>query len=734
MRIFEQRACTTASAVALGCFMSATAVAADETSTPAAGSGASLQLEEVVVTARKREESLQNVPDAITAFTATTITDFGIEHVGDFAALTPNLTFQDGSAFRSGLINLSMRGIGNGQEGWPSVSYIVDGVPADSTDSINSGSLEDIERIEVLRGPQSALYGFNAIAGAINVITKRPTNDWVYEARALYGNGDDRQIGATVSGPIIPDTLLFRLSVSYRDDDGLIRSSSNGLDLDFKDQKQVQSRLIFKPIDNLEIDLHGDFDQEHNGSTYQDKLPSEAYIDNFNSAYDARRGFAGYDDRTLYRFAARIQWDFEPVSLISITGFDHIDQHLDSSVCYDDPSDPLLPAPGGGAQCLFGTAYGNAAAPGQPIDNFFDSLDNFRTLTEDLRVASRGNDTLQWTVGASTLHRKYLAGFDAGLILAPDRNYMSLYPAWNDKKDDWWGLYGQLIWKVTHQLELTAAARYDDETYRNTSFTDRTLATVVPVFDKNGNLEDTQKETADAFQPKGQASWRFTDDVMGYATVSRGFRAGYFNTGAFTLPEHTTNYELGLKSTFWDRRIIANAAVFHIDYSNQQFSTIIAQFPFRIAVTIPKTSINGAEYESTLLASRFVSFGLGLGYLNAVVADSGGQSPAAPRFNGNASADFTYPLVQDWKARLHVDDRYNSLQYLSTGDTQAVPAKNFVNLRAGVQSDHYDIAAFVRNATNERQAAIAGTPNFTGGYIRDQNEPRSYGIEVRASF
>jgi hypothetical protein len=120
--------------------------------------------------------------------------------------------------------------------------------------------------------------------------------------------------------------------------------------------------------------------------------------------------------------------------------------------------------------------------------------------------------------------------------------------------------------------------------------------------------------------------------------------------------------------------------------------------------------------------------------LNATVANGGGESPDTPHFNGNASADFTYPLVNQWKAHLHIDDRYDSLQYLATGDTQPVSAKNFLNLRAGMQNDHYDITAFVRNATDTREATIAGVqiPNF--GFIRYQNEPRSYGIEVRTTF
>ncbi len=148
--------------------------AADEGQAASSGS-----LEEITVTARRREENLQSVPDSITAFTAATIVNSGIKTIADLAQLTPSLNFRDGRAFAAGFsTTCACGGIGQGQQGWPGVAFIVDGVPTDSPDALTSGSLEDVERIEVLRGPQSALYGAGAIAGAINIITKRPTDEF----------------------------------------------------------------------------------------------------------------------------------------------------------------------------------------------------------------------------------------------------------------------------------------------------------------------------------------------------------------------------------------------------------------------------------------------------------------------------------------------------------------------------------------------------------------------------
>jgi iron complex outermembrane receptor protein len=605
----------------------------------------------------------------------------------------------------------------------------------------------------VLRGPQSALHGFNAIAGAINVITKQPTDELASRLQVSYGNGAYRQADGVISGAIVPNQLRFRLSASYLDDAGRIRSASNGLSLDFRDQKQVHLRLLFTPTDRLEINLQGDWDREHNGSAYQDKLPSAMLFDTFEPAYAARRAFPGFANTEIYRVAARVRWDLDPVSLSSVTAYSHTRTSLVNSICYDDPNDPALPSPVGGAQCVFGPAFGQAAytlpapPPGVPVDQFYRGENDYRSVYEDLRLSSRDTGAFEWTVGGSLFHRISLDGFDAGILFAPSNTFMNLFPMWNGKSNNWWGVYGQLTWKPTSRLELTAAARYDDERYANTRYTSRAETTIVPVLSPAGIPIDRQHEQASAFQPKGQVSFHFTDDVMAYATVSRGFRAGYYFEGGYAVPEHTTNYELGLKTTLADRRIMLNVAAFHIDYSNQQSSTLLPDPPFLVEQSFPKTRIDGFELESTVRISRFLTFSFGGGYLNSmitnsatpsdqapVIEDAGKRSPFTAKFNANASIDFSYPLFSAWALMAHLDDRWSGNQYADINDTQLLSPKNFVNARLGVQSDRYAITGFVRNATDERMPAILGASFIAGGWTRVPNPPRSYGVEVRVTF
>ena len=428
----------------------------------------------------------------------------------------------------------------------------------------------------------------------------------------------------------------------------------------------------------------------------------------------------------------RIQYDAGAFVITSVTSYSDVRQNIAASVCYDDPSDPAFPAPGGGAMCLFGPAYGSAAASGQVVDDYFDSRDNSRTFVQDLRLESGKASAFEWMLGASLLNRKALVGFDMGLLVAPGNDKVLVFPTWNRKKDDWVGAYGQATWKATDRIEFTVAARLDDQRYRNTSYTDHTLTTIIQVPSKEGVPVDTQKESKTAFQPKGQLSYHFSSDVMAYATVSRGFRSGYFLSGSFTLPESTTNYEVGLKVMGWNQRLMTNIAAFHIDYSDQQFSTAISQPPYRVAVIIPKTKIDGIEVETSALPSEYLRIGAGLGYLNAKV-DDGTRAPATPRFTANASADLSIPIAGGWGGRIHVDGRYNSSQYLYTQNTQEIGAKTYLNLRAGVHKDRIDVGAYARNLTNERQSAMQGY-SAAGGFMRYDNEPRTYGAEITVSF
>ncbi|MGH6613324.1 TonB-dependent receptor [Sphingomonas sp.] len=723
---------------------------------------------DIVVTARRFSERLQDVPDSVTAFTTERIEKAGIQSFGDFASLTPNLNFSDFSSFSAGASTISLRGIGNGQQGWTSVSFLVDGVPIDSLDSLSDGTLTDIAQIEVLRGPQSAIYGFNAIAGAINITTKRPTNDFEGMLRAQYATGDDRNVLGVASGPIVRDKVLFRIEGYKRKRDGLLTDPSSGRQYDPIDQTLFKGKLLLQPTDNLSFELTGTYNHVISGAGFQEKFPSPVLIEDFSSALNSRRRFLGKQDHEVYSFSARGQYDAGFADLISISAYTRTKQTIQNSICYDNPDNPVVPAtfvlgplgtpvpaPPGVPSCVVPLAvFGSAAPAFAPVDLIFDGADNYRTFFQDLRLQSRDSGKLRWVIGGNYLERTAVNGFDTLLVLAPASGaagcadgfgldsskcgpLINVFPSWHERKDRWWGIYGQVAYDISPKLELTVAGRYDRQRYRDTQYTDRNRTIIIQVVDAQGILRNSQEETADRFQPKVQLSYKWSPDLMTYFTFSEGFRAGFFNTGAFSAPEHTENYEAGIKSSFniGGVRAVINANVFHIDYSNQQFSTVIAAPPFRTATTIPKTAINGGELEATFYPTRSFSIATAVGYLDAKVANGGGRAPYTPRWTASVSADWSHRITHNLSFLAHADYRYRSLTYLFTGNSDPNPSRQFVNLRAGISGGMWTLTGFVKNLTNERDRVFRTLSFPNGGFGRAADDsPRTGGVELKLDF
>ncbi|MGC1305468.1 MAG: TonB-dependent receptor [Caulobacteraceae bacterium] len=705
---------------------------------PAETSGTALT--EVVVTARRQAENIQQVPDAITAFTAQALVNAGIKNLTDLSQVTPDLNFRDGRGFAANFFDLRMRGIGQAQSGWPAVGFIVDGVPAASQDALTSTSLTDVERIEVLRGPQSALYGANAIAGAINIVTVRPTDDFHAQGRLFYGNGNDLQAGASVSGALIPDQLFARLAATYTNDDGRINSASNGIHLDPTYAKHLEGRLIWDPVSSFEADIHMTLDQEEVGYAFQDRVPSVAQINDYSSDYEARRNIPGRQERSNVNFAARLRWDAGPVVLTSVSSYTNAAQNGFGDACYDDVNSPgVFANPDGSVTCISNVvAYGDRAQPGQAIEAFQSSVDNYNTVFQDFRAASKPNSPIEWLFGVDGMVRNALDGFGTSQSIAGQSGLSPIFVRFDQRYDQWYGVYGQ-VGAHLGKWEFSFAGRYDDQTYKDTGYTSSAETTVIQATSPNGTLENSQTEHVTNFQPKGQISYHFDRDLMAYVTVSQGFRAGYFSSGSYGAPEQTTNYEGGVKSEWFQRRVMANLSVFHIDYSDQQLSTNLIEPPYRLPVTIPKTDINGVEFESAYKVSPVFTLTANLAYLDATASETnatvtaGTQSPKSPRWSGSVGGQLNQPLANGWTLNAHADASFHSSEYLYLNNTQEIPANVFVNARVGVEKGAIGIYFVGSNLTNTKEDEIQTSinPVYAARYL---SEPASYGVELRVKY
>ena len=702
-------------------------------------------LQDVVVTARRNSESLQRVPDAISAVTSETIVNAGIKSVADLAQVAPGLNFRNGRAYQGNFFDLRVRGIGQAQGGWPSVAFIGDGVPAPSSDALTQGSLADVERIEILRGPQSALYGANAIAGAINVITKRPTDEVHGEVRGFYGNGNDFQGGAAVSGPVAKDLLYARISASGTHDDGRIESATNGLPLDAPYSQHYALRLISTPASNFEADFKVSYDKSTLGFAFQDRVPSVAFLNDYRSSFYPARSAAGNgrQHRDSFNLSLRLKWDIAGLTVTTVSSYAQAHQNGVGTGCYYDVNNPgVFAAADGSIICISSIhAFGNRAANGQAIEAFQSALDNYRTGFQDVRIASSSSGPFQWLIGADGMIRRALDGnttfYTVQQAAAVGTTLIS--SRFDERGDDWWGVYGQLRYTLG-KLEVSAAGRYDNQLHRDEGYRDTGLITPIQATNPDGSPTLVQRVRERNFQPKGQISYHFDDDKMIYVTVSKGYRAGYFNTGNYGTPEKTTNYEGGFKTEFLNRRLRVNASGFHTDYSNQQLSTTLLLPPYRTPVTVPQTTINGGEADVAFQLFRGFTLGGNVSYLDAVVTGpssatvkSGTESPKSPHWSGSVNAQYTRNLFGNWSLNAHGDVTVHDQEYLYINNTQSIPGNHFVNARVGIENGRFGIYLAGQNLTNtiEDQTNAGINAIYAARY---RNEPRSYGVEVRAKF
>lgn len=673
-------------------------------------------LEEIVVTARQRKESLQEVPDAITVFTATAIESAGISEINDFMNMTPNLFYKQG--FRTGALGITMRGISTGQNGWAPVTLVVDGVPTATVEGFNQGTLFDIERIEVLRGPQSSVYGAGAIAGAINIITKEPTSDFHAGAQLVAADGSDYRANAVISGPI-GDALSYRLSGSFRDSDG-VYEDTDGDELDSERHKSVRGRMIGE-FGNFRVDASGFWADSSPGAyNAQGALPTTdpAELQQLLDNYDIlpARGLIGREQRDIREASLKLSWQTGLGELAVLGGYSKIDQHGSGSASFLKPPAPFsFCGPLGGA--------------GQAADCLQDNVDNVESKSADVRLTSPSDQRVRWLIGAAWSDRETLNSFyiddvvegASGLVENPPIVFGSTH----FRTDEFIGAYGQVNIDITPATEFTLSGRWDRNQYDSTQYTDRSLSTPVPQPD--GTIK--QKAEDSKFQPKAQLSYDWADNVMAYVSIARGFRTGYFNSGVKTEAETTTNYEIGLKAMALEGQLQINTSLFHIDYSEQQFSFITPTPPFRGSTNIPKTSIDGGEVEFSAVTAIGLSFNIGLGVTDARVSD-GTESPSTPKFTLNLGAEYARPLSGSmvWSAR--ADYRRQGSYYLQAGNILNVEPKDFLNLRTTLRvNERWSVSLWGENILDEQQAIQ--TVTFPWYAVRQNTYPGTYGIEFR---
>lgn len=664
-------------------------------------------VQEVIVTARRREESIQEVPVAVSYLSGETLATADVRRVTDLTAMVPNLSINSG--YRQGSLWITLRGIPSVQGGEPPVSVLIDGVQVPGQDFINE-ELGALQSVQVLRGPQGALYGRGAIGGAILIETQRPTNDLSGDLTLDYGNHNDERAIASLSGALLPDRIFGRLTVLARKTDGFQPNLTTGGYADKGKGINVNGRLLFELDDGLSIDLNARRQHGVDGASYE-------YLVNDVTRYDYDNRIAGdvnnpnvTDDHTITSVSAKLDEKIGGITLTSISQFAKSD-----SILFGDGD------------------FSKAHVVLQ------DNRISMKAFNQDLRIASNGDGRTHWMAGAFFQDRtniNYL--LETADPLGDPAHPPRLPPASNQyDKSRAWAVYAQGSQQLPGGFELSAAARYDSD--KRTSY------------DANDRAAGTGA-TFSKFQPSGTLKKDLTPDANVYVTIGRGFQSGGFNPlvdtqtlGVARLfkPETSTNYEIGAKTRWLDGRLTVNAAAYHTDFDNQQFFFIAVQpVVARDVYNIDKTRINGAELEVNYQLLKDLTLAASAGSADSSIQRflgsdqfKGNKSPNSYEYTANASMQYSPRLTDHVTGLLYFDWERRGPIYFDVQNQYSDRPHDTLNGRIGASFDKYQLSFYMRNITDERfpvlfQANAAGQ----GTHGQLLNMPRMFGVEVKASL
>lgn len=690
---------------------------------------ASGALEEIIVTARKRSESLQDTPVAVTAFTAEALASRAITNIQDIGAFVPNFQFQIGGAGGSGA-NFYIRGVGMVDfiaSTDPGVGTYVDGVYLGRT-SGGAFDLLDVDHVEVLRGPQGTLFGRNTVGGAVSVITAKP-DDGVGGMVQLEGGSFDRYGARAIFNlPLVEGRLLSRASLHLESKEGYTRRLVDGARAGDRDTTSGRLALRYLPSDALTVDVAGDY-QKVTGTVDATRLLA------FNPIlFPGGRRYVSAGRRETYAGIAP----------------DHYVRTWGTSLTAEYAASPFL------------TMKSILAYRELKQDTGVD-FDSSPVVHADQRVRtdqSQFSGELQFLGNAASERLKWLVGlyhFDEDITEDVDVTSADFFAGGTltqhnvpDNKSN--AAFGQLTYSITETLRLTGGVRYTHEKKKQLyNHGVRLPGFTVPLI---ANV--TVTDSWESVTPKAGVEFDLTDDTMAYASYSQGFRSGGFNGRPANIetitsydPEKLTSYEVGVKSEFADRRARLNVAGFYNQYQDIQttLAVLTSTGPAVVTENGARARVYGAELELTALPVPALELSAAAGYLNAKYTEAdaratvrpGDKLLSSPKWTLNLGADLTNDLGRAGTLRLHADYSYRSdFYFFQTGS--AIDRQNgygLVNVRATYAplSKNWSVAVYGLNVFNTSYAYFRQDAFSSYGQAAQwPAPPASWGAELRVNF
>jgi iron complex outermembrane recepter protein len=745
-------------------------------------------LEDIVVTAQKREERLQDTPIAISAFSAAAMEKAGVTNVQQVSEMAPNVTFDFTSPI-SGASNAAavfIRGIGQSDFALTTdagVGTYVDGVYMSRS---LGGVIDvlDVERIEILRGPQGTLFGRNTIGGAISITTKRPSSEFEGKVEATIGDAGRRHFRGSINLPIA-DTTALRIAVSSKDRNGYVRSRFGD---DQRNLLATDRNFTLRGLNNLgnENRQAARAVLEHEFSeTVRVSVSADISRVRENNAASILRGVTNSFTNGPIAFVYNT---FEAPG-VTIPGF--ADALYDNKWITGDRSTTYATGPNGTKINSWGLGLtiewdATDSLTLKSITSYRDS-DGFFNRDADgspitlAHTRNYGYEHEQWSqelqlIGQAFEDRlKFAAGLyyfrETGsdpIIVEFPESFATLFQDTANIKNRSYAAYAQATFAVTEQFSLTAGGRYTKDKKRFLSDQYLILGTAAPfVFGAPaGTLvplvprNSLARRSFDNFSPRVSLDYKL-DDTLVYASWSKGFKSGGFNLryvqprpGILPFsPEKVDTYELGIKWEGLDRRLRINAAGFYTDYKNIQV-TIFENLGAPVTLNAGDAEIKGVEVEVQAAPVDGLELTASLGYLDAkyktirqsaaiIVApeqriDTSTELPNAPEWQVMLAAQYTASLGEHGSLEFRADWRYSSSVENDAQNSVflAQDAYNTLNLSAGYTdpSDRWTLRVFVDNVTDERYI-VSGDSNYGIGFHEANfNRPREWGATLSVNF
>lgn len=664
-------------------------------------------VDEVIVTARKREERLFDVPVAVTAVTADTIESRQLTSVRDVAAITPGLNINSDAAGRA---FISIRGIGTTllDSVQPGVGIFVDGIYQANTSYLNNPTL-DVAQIEVLRGPQSTLFGQNTLGGAINVTTKQPTDVVEGQLTGTYADPDNYYIVAgTLAGPLPIEGVSGRISAGIQSRDGFIQNSLLGIDdANPLEQRSVRGSLRFELPHEAVLNVNAYFESvDGTGPLYALTTGPTVYVDDsqYNIRSEASYDYSGVNGKLVMPLT-------ESTDFTAIASYDRREQRLRGDGDF------------------------------QPIGLFISGGEGvLETATAEGRF-----DT-EWSGNFSTLFGVFVSNQTSDVV-----GYTTVVPLnatvpnFAQSEANLWAIFGNIFWNIDPTLELSAGLRYDSQDIDFHSAIDSAYS-------------------AQEWQPRVALTKHWSEDFMTYASIARGFRGGGTNGPGAPNPvyqgDSVWTYELGTKFKAFDRRLTATAAVYYNDYSDFIGQNSLAP---KIGGGIVGINLNTGDVEAYGFEAEFnfritenwtIGAGLNLQHVRITddsqyVAITGRQLasdriPFVPDYNFNVQTNYTVPLGAMGDLDLNVSvvgkgDRIGA----GLSETFAPVLDDYILTNASITWNYndYQVSLFANNLFDEQYydsyidsstLTVAGLPAL--GSLGLIGDGRRVGVRARVRF